>query len=36
MSLDVNLQHGIAKLTRKIKMMNNIQYLQMRREAFAK
>ncbi len=33
-SLDVNLQNGWSRLTRKVNMLNTRQYVQMRREAF--
>lgn len=33
--VDVNVQHGIGQVGRKMKMLNTQQYLQMRKEAFA-
>jgi TonB-linked SusC/RagA family outer membrane protein len=33
MKIDINLQHGWSKVTRKVNMLNTEQYLEMRREA---
>lgn len=35
LTLDINLQHGWGRVTRKLQMLNTLQYVQMRHEAFA-